>query len=349
MLNEVHAPELLTLALLYHDVGKWRDDDHATESVGLAQPMLARLQLPPEARQTVEFLIRHHLAMSPVVFRRDSDDPDVVSRFAALVGREERLKMLCLMTWADIDAVAPARSRRGRKSCSGGCTSTPTTTSPRLRRRADRRRITPACEVVVAGRPDDITEAELCAFPRRPAAPLPGGLRPGDDLPPRPSRARPSRPDEVHASLERHDDIWELTVATLDKPFLFSNISGVLSYFGMDIHRGQAMTTPDHLVLDVFEFSDDEGFLRQNAAARAEIARVLQAVVSGAIDVTELLRGRERSVLHRRRARRARSSTSTTSTRRNTRCSRSSPTTPRVAVPHQPRRVATRAATWTWC
>ena len=74
--------------------------------------------------------------------------------------------------------------------------------------------------------------------------------------------ARDIGADEVHASLEKHDDIWELSVVTLDKPFLFSNISGVLSYFGMDIHRGQAMTTPGRLVLDVFEFSDDEEFLR---------------------------------------------------------------------------------------
>ena len=69
----------------------------------------------------------------------------------------------------------------------------------------------------------------------------------------------------MHAVLEKHDDVWELSVVTLDKPYLFSNISGVLSYFGMDIHRGQAMTTPEGLVLDVFEFSDEERFLRQNA------------------------------------------------------------------------------------
>ena len=105
----------------------------------------------------------------------------------------------------------------------------------------------------------------------------------------------------MHASLEKHDDIWELTVVTLDKPFLFSNIAGVLSYFGMDIHRGQAMTTPGGLVLDVFEFSDDEGFLRQNRRRDAEITRMLQAVVAGAVDVTALLRGKERSVLYRRR------------------------------------------------
>jgi UTP:GlnB (protein PII) uridylyltransferase len=43
-------------------------------------------------------------------------------------------------------------------------------------------------------------------------------------------------------------------VATLDKPFLFSNICGVLSSFGMNILRGHALTNPNGLVLDVFQF-----------------------------------------------------------------------------------------------
>jgi [protein-PII] uridylyltransferase len=116
--------------------------------------------------------------------------------------------------------------------------------------------------------------------------------------------ARNIQPDQVHAFLENHDAVWELTLVTLDKPFLFSNVSGVLSYFGMDILRGQAMTTPDGLVLDVFEFSDEEGFLKQNAAATSEICRVLEAVVAGSLDVTSLLKGRERSLLNKRRVRR---------------------------------------------
>ena len=127
-------------------------------------------------------------------------------------------------------------------------------------------------EVVVAGRPEDISESELWAFldglPRRYLALF--GLA---TIYRHVRLARDIRPDEVHASLEKHDDIWELSVVTLDKPFLFSNISGVLSYFGMDIHRGQAMTTPAGLVLDVFEFSDVEQFLAQNAAGTAEIYR----------------------------------------------------------------------------
>jgi [protein-PII] uridylyltransferase len=114
--------------------------------------------------------------------------------------------------------------------------------------------------------------------------------------------ARDIHPDQVHAFLEKHDEVWELTLVTLDKPFLFSNVSGVLSYFGMDIHRGQAMTTPEGLVLDVFEFSDEERFLKQNASAPAELTHMLEQVVAGSVDVTALLGGRLRSKLFRRRS-----------------------------------------------
>lgn len=300
ILNEVHEPELLTLALLYHDVGKWHEDDHAVESLRLARPMLARLRLPDEARQTVEFLIRHHLAMSRVVFRRDFTDPETVAQFAVEVGNEEQLKKLCLMTLVDMDAVGPG-------------TLTPWKEDLLWRLYVDAyNRVTLgyADELiqedqagrasVMAERPNDVSEAELTRFlqglPRRYLSVF--GL---STIYQHVRLARGLLPDELHASLERRDDIWELTVAALDKPYLFSNIAGVLSYFGMDIHRGQAMTTPDHLVLDIFEFTDGEGFLRQNASARDEIARVLRGAVAGSIDVAALLRGRRRSIVYRRR------------------------------------------------
>ena len=107
ILADLQAPELLVLALLFHDVGKWRDDDHALESVRMAEQVLDRLQVTGEPREVVLFLIRHHLRMSLAAFRRDTEDPEVVKQFAALVGTEERLKMLCLMTLVDVEAVSP--------------------------------------------------------------------------------------------------------------------------------------------------------------------------------------------------------------------------------------------------
>jgi [protein-PII] uridylyltransferase len=112
--------------------------------------------------------------------------------------------------------------------------------------------------------------------------------------------ARNIHPDEVHLWLEQKGPSWELTVVTLDKPFLFSNISGVLSSFGMDILRGHAMTNPNGLVLDVFQFTDQERFLELNADAREQMFQVLDEVVSGRANVTARLRGREDSLLHRR-------------------------------------------------
>jgi [protein-PII] uridylyltransferase len=300
ILNEVRSPELLTLALLYHDVGKWRDDDHAIESVRLAEPMLARLQLGEDDRQVIDFLIRQHLAMSKAVFRKDFGDPDTVAEFASLVGSEEHLKMLCLMTLVDIEAVAPGTLTPWKEDLLWRLY---VDTYNHLtlgyadeliqKNQADRARVLAEC-------PDDISEEELSHFldglPRRYLSVF--GL---SAIYRHVRLARGLKADDVHLSIEKRDEIWELTVAALDKPFLFSNISGVLASFGMDIHRGQAMTTPDRLVLDVFEFTDEEGFLRQNSGARDEIARVLRQVITGATDVRSLLRGRERSLMHRRR------------------------------------------------
>jgi [protein-PII] uridylyltransferase len=110
--------------------------------------------------------------------------------------------------------------------------------------------------------------------------------------------ARGIQPDEVHLSIERHDaTVWTLSVATLDKPYLFSNICGVLSSFGMDIIRGHALTNPSGLVLDVFQFTDDERFLELNRDAQDRLLRVLEDVVGGREEVAVRLRGRERGAL----------------------------------------------------
>ena len=300
LLSEVHNPELLTLALLFHDVGKWREADHAQESLRLAQGMLDRLELEDEARLTVEFLIREHLQMSQVAFRRDSEDPHIIEAFAGLVGTEEHLKLLCLLTLVDIGAVSPE-------------TLTPWKEDVLWRVYVDTyNRLTlgyadelveqdpAALSALVAGRPADISEAELRRFleglPRRYLSSFgPAAVYRHVRL------ARGIAPDEVHTFLEKYDDVWDMTIVTLDKPYLFSNISGVLSYFGMDIHRGQAMTTRGGLVLDVFQFTDEESFLEQNATASADICRMLEDAIAGRADVTSLLRGRLKSVLHRRR------------------------------------------------
>jgi [protein-PII] uridylyltransferase len=107
--------------------------------------------------------------------------------------------------------------------------------------------------------------------------------------------------DDVHFFLKKNADLWELTVITLDKAYLFSNICGVLAYFGLDILRGHAFTGVGSLVLDVFHFADREGLFRTEGE-HPELNRLLSDVVAGRTDITALLQRKEQAVLHRRTA-----------------------------------------------
>jgi [protein-PII] uridylyltransferase len=296
--GELAQPELLVLALLLHDVGKWRDDDHALESVRMAQDVVERLRLSTDAREMVLFLIRHHLRMSLVALRRDTEDPEIVKEFAAFIGSEERLKMLCLMTLVDIEAVSPDTLTPWKEELLWRLYVD--TYNHLTQRYGDERieRNQAGLDELLKQRPEDLSVAEITRFleglPQRYLQ-----LFTREAIYRHVRLARDIHPDEVHMSLEKSDSaVWTLAVATLDKPFLFSNICGVLSSYGMNIIRGHALTNPNGLVLDVFHFLDDERFLELNPDAHDRLLRVLEDVVSGREDVSARLRGREQGVLN---------------------------------------------------
>jgi [protein-PII] uridylyltransferase len=298
-LADLQEPELLVLALLFHDVGKWRDDDHAIESERMAEQVLERLHVDGQRRETVLFLIRHHLRMSLAAFRRDTEDPEIVKQFAALVATEERLKLLCLMTLVDIEAVSPDTLTPWKAELLWRLYVD--TYNHLTQRYGDERieRNETGLTDLQRNLPADMMPAEVTQFleglPQRYLH-----VFPRDTIYRHIKLARNIRPDEVHLSLEQNGDVWALAVATLDKPFLFSNICGVLSSYGMNILRGHAFTSPKGLVLDAFEFTDEERFFEMNRDGQAQVMRTMQDVVSARADVTARLRGREQGVLQTR-------------------------------------------------
>ena len=300
ILHELPRPELLVLSLLLHDVGKWRDDDHAVESVRMAVEVLDRLQVPADAREMVLFLIRHHLRMSLVAFRRDTEDPEIVKEFAAFIGTEERLKMLCLMTLADVGAVSPDTLTPWKEELLWRLYVD--TYNHLTQRYGDEviERNQAGLDELLRQRPDDLSVPEITRFleglPQRYLQ-----LFTRDAIYRHVRLARDIQPDQVHVSLERHESsVWTLAVATLDKPYLFSNICGVLSSYGMNIIRGHALTNPNGLVLDTFQFTDEERFLELNPDAQARVARVLEDVVAGRMELAPRLQRREQGALQSR-------------------------------------------------
>src|SRR5262249_54348479 len=211
--------------------------------------------------------------MSRIAFRRDTEDPEIVRQLADLVVVEERLKMLCLLTLVDVEAVSPDTLTPWREELLWRLY-VDTYNHLTLEYADDRiEHQESGLRALVAGRPGDVPEAEITGFvegfPRRylqlfPPHAVYGHVRLSRDI----------RPDDLHAELARTGSLWELTVVTLDKPFLFSNICGTLASFGMDIARGHAMTNPNGLVLDVFQFADQERFLELNAAGKDQFLAV---------------------------------------------------------------------------
>src|SRR5207244_2708829 len=107
VLNEVEKPELLMLGMLLHDVGKAKGHGHVAKGIPLIRELVARIGLAPDDGSVVEFLVAHHLTLSHIAQRRDIDDPKTVADLAATAGDPQRLKMLYLLTWADMRAVGP--------------------------------------------------------------------------------------------------------------------------------------------------------------------------------------------------------------------------------------------------
>src|SRR6476646_8557319 len=108
LLNELENPELLLLSLLFHDIGKSHRHDegnHVHPSTEGVKVILDKLEMPADQAEKVVFVVKAHLEMSKIILRRDFSDPQVVRQFADMVGSPDNLRMLCLLTYADMKAV----------------------------------------------------------------------------------------------------------------------------------------------------------------------------------------------------------------------------------------------------
>jgi [protein-PII] uridylyltransferase len=97
----------LHLAALLHDLGKGYVEDHSEVGALLAEQTSARLHLPRHDAETLRFLVHRHLRMSHLAQQQDISDDKVVVEFAVEVGTQEALKMLYVLTLADLAAVGP--------------------------------------------------------------------------------------------------------------------------------------------------------------------------------------------------------------------------------------------------
>jgi [protein-PII] uridylyltransferase len=100
--------DILYLGILFHDIAKPISvSGHEIIGAEIANSIMERLGYSPPEIETVQFLVRHHLTMEQVAFRRNLNDPSTLDNFAELFPNSEYIDLLYLITYADLSAVSP--------------------------------------------------------------------------------------------------------------------------------------------------------------------------------------------------------------------------------------------------
>ena len=293
LLAELEDPQLLYLALLLHDTGKGASTgEHVGASVGVANRAMDRLDVDPRERAEVLFLIASHLEVSAAL-RRDIFDPSTVAAFAEKMGTPERLKMLCLMTYADIKAVNPEALTPWKAE---NIWQLYIAAENYLNRSADHRVHTDVGDEKLARLRSlaPVTGANFKAFvegfPQRyllvhTAEEVMRHLQMSEEL---------SR-DAVQVELKRGRHWYELTLVTGDRPFLFAKLAGVLAAWGMNIVKANAFSNQAATVVDTLYFTDRFRTLELNLSEWDRFRRSVASVLLGEADLDKMLRDRQRS------------------------------------------------------
>ena len=295
ILEELEQPELLYLALLLHDTGKGvPSDNHVEGSLAIAEQCLERLDLESSERETVLFLIANHLEMSAAL-RRDIFDSVTIAAFAERVGTPERLKMLCLFTYADIkavnpDALTPWKAENVWQLYIAAANQLNRNVDQRLHLDAnvdDEKMIRLRTLAPMAGKK---VKAFLEGLPQRYLRTYAAGdvlrhLEMSESLGKHP----------IQLDLKRGRHWFELTLVTNDRPFLFGRVAGTLAAWGMNIVKATAFSNQAGTVVDTFYFTDRFRTLELNLPEWERFKRSISEVLTGETDLERMLKSRMRA------------------------------------------------------
>jgi [protein-PII] uridylyltransferase len=283
---------LLYVALFLHDIAKGRIEDHSIAGARIARAFCPRLGLSPTETDTVSWLVEQHLVMSTVAQSRDLSDRKTIENFAAVVQSLERMKLLTILTTADIRAVGPGVWNGWKAQLL--------------------RTLYYETEPVLTGGFSEVNRAQRVAMAQ---AELRAELKdwPAEridayiarhypaywlkvDVPHRVVHARfvqaAENADKSIATtfaLDVTRGVTELTVLAPDHPWLLSTLAGACAAAGANIVDAQIFTTTDGRVLDTIavsrEFEQDEDETRRGG----RIADTIEKALSGTLKLPEVV------------------------------------------------------------
>ncbi len=281
LLSEIEDPAVLLFALLFHGMGETTDEaDSLGAAAGVARKAAARIRMPAADRDLVAFLIQRQTSLSDAATGRDLEDPATLRSLSERIGTVERLRLLVLLTYADItatssEAMAPWRLDQLWRTYAA--------TYRALTRGLETDRILELPATLPEG-------AEFIrGFPVRYLR-----ARTAEEIAAHTRLYERSRPTGVAVELEPIEGAYTLSVVALDRPALFASFAGAISSFGLNIVKAEAFSNSKGVILDTFTFTDPKRTFQLNPQEAERLHDLIGRIALGKTDARRLFRNRER-------------------------------------------------------
>ncbi len=291
-MKKVKRLHVLMLATLFHDIGKGRGGSHAEVGADLGKNIARRLGWSKEDQDTVAFLIRSHLLVPTLAYRRDVKDPHLAERLARTAETSEILAMLYLLAFADVRAMGPHIWSDWKGGLLAELYLNTLSQLEGAGEAAKRQRILlkklEGVHELLGGK---ISREDLRSY--------------FSSMPDR--YLVQSKPESIASHLKMTGKLAgsivvtevnqlpdrglsELAIVTRDAPGLFARIAGVLSINGVNIIDAQLYTLPDGTVLDLLWATDLSEKPIHDQMMWNQIGKEMEEAIAGGMDVHEQVR-----------------------------------------------------------
>ncbi|ORJ63439.1 [protein-PII] uridylyltransferase [Geothermobacter hydrogeniphilus] len=290
--NDIEKRELLLLAVLFHDIGKGEGKNHSEKGAKLVRTIARRMGLNKEDSERLEFLVLHHLEMAHISQRRDLHDDKLIDQVARSMGMTENLKMLFLLTFADLRAVGPDVWSEWKGFLLQELYEKTFDALERGNFRADARseRVRNRKRKVYDNLAEDFGRSKVKAVLRSLGSRyLLSHRSPEITEHLRVYFGRGKKPLAMRVEHQPGSQFSQLMLSTLDSPGLFSLVAGVLAANGVSILGAQIYTHKNGEAFDLLQVVGSNGEIIDNPRRWQKVEQELTAVIEGRLQVDALV------------------------------------------------------------
>jgi [protein-PII] uridylyltransferase len=294
ILKEGVNRKVIYVALLLHDIGKGRDEDHSIVGARIARKVAPRLGLSKSEVETVEWLVRYHLLMSDMAQKRDISDPRTIRAFAKAVKTRKRLDLLTVLTVCDIRGVGPDTWNNWKAVLIRQLHRDTAQALEHGLEEVNRENRGVEARKLLRERLSDWEGAALRAETSRHYPPYWQGLDTNThavfaqllrDIPDDQVRI------DLHPDVDR--DATRACFAMIDHPGIFSRLSGALALVGANVVDARTYTSKDGYVTAVFWIQDADGHPYEEERL-PRLRQMIHKILLGEVKTSEAMKSRDK-------------------------------------------------------